>query len=137
MPTLISVLADDLVASGVGTGRYTTSGVSVQINYRRDTGAPHVLLLRETGGASFPHNTKEQLGIQVLVDSNDVVSGQTIARAVYDQFHERVAEAISGIQLLWLRSTTGPPMAIPLGPATDQAGRFTFSVNFDALIAKE
>lgn len=135
MPTFISALADDLVASGIG-GRYSTSGTSIQVNYRRDTGAPHVVLLRESGGLSFPWNTKEQLGIQVLVDSNDLVSGQTIARTIYNQFHERTAEVLSGHKLLWLRSTSGPPQAIPLGPAAE-AGRFTYSVNFDALIVKE
>ena len=135
MPTFISALADDLVASGIGE-RYATSGISVQVNYRRDTGAPHVVLLRETGGSSHPWAAKENLGIQVVVDSTDIVSGQSISRDIYEQFHDRHAETISGHRMIYLRSTTGPPMALPLGPATNTPGRFTFSVNFDALIAK-
>lgn len=135
MPTFISALADDLVASGIGA-RYATSGVSIQVNLRRETGAPHIVLLRETGGISYPWDAKENLGIQVVVDSTDLVSGQTIARNIYEQFHDRVAETISGHRMLYLRSTSGPPMALPLGPASDTPGRYTFSVNFDALIAK-
>ena len=135
MPTFISALADDLVASGIGV-RYATSGISIQVNYRRDTGAPHVVLLRETGGSSHAWDAKENLGIQVIVDSTDVVSGQSISRDIYEQFHDRHAETISGHRMIYLRSTTGPPMALPLGPASSTPGRFTFSVNFDALIAK-
>lgn len=135
MPTFISALADDLVASGIGA-RYATSGISIQVNYRRDTGAPHVVLLRETGGISYPWVAKENIGIQVVVDSTDIVSGQSISRAILEQFHDRHAETISGHRMIYLRSTTGPPMALPLGPATNTPGRFTFSVNFDALIAK-
>lgn len=134
MTTFISALADDLVASGVGS-RYSTSGVSIQVNYRRDTGAPHTVYLRETGGVSYPWASKENIGIQVLVESNDVVSAQTIARDVYDQFHDRHAETLSGHRMLYLRSTSGPPTAIPLGLNALNPERFTFSVNFDALIA--
>lgn len=135
----IEGVADDLVASGVGTARYSTSGVSVQVNYRRDTGAPTVLLLTQTGGLTFPWDFKEQQGFQVLVDSTDVVSAQTVARQVYDQLNERTAEcfpAVSGHMVLWLRATT-LPQAIPVGPTGDQAEHFQFSVNFDALIIKE
>lgn len=135
MPTFIAALADDLVASGVGS-LYASSGVSIQVNFRRETGAPHIVLLRETGGTSWPWAAKENLGVQVVVDSTDLISGQTLARNVYDQFHDRVSETISGHRMLYLRSTSGPPMALPLGPATDTPGRYTFSANFDALIAK-
>lgn len=134
MTTLISALADDLVASGVGA-RYATSGVSIQINYRRDLGTDHVVLLRETGGVSHPWAAKENLGVQVLVDSVDLMSGQSISRSIYDQFHDRHAETLSGHRMLYLRSTSGPPMALPLGPSSTSPGRYTFSVNFDALIA--
>jgi len=135
VPTFISALADDLVASGIGA-RYATSGISIQVHYRRDTGAPHVVLLRETGGITHPWAAKENLGVQVVVDSTDVISGQSIARSIHEQFHDRHAETISGHRMIYLRSTTGPPMALPLGPASNTPGRFTFSVNFDALIAK-
>lgn len=136
----LEVLADDLVASGVGTGRYSTSGVSVQLNYRRDMGAPTVLLLQQAGGLGFSLKHKEQQGVQVLVDSIDPVSAQTVARQVFDQFHERTAERIpdtaSGHLLLWMRATT-LPQPIPVGPVGAQAERTQFSVNFEALLVKE
>lgn len=136
MAEFIDAVADDLVASGVGA-RYATSGVSIQVNYRRAS-APHVVLLSQTGGLAFPHDAKEQQGIQVLVDSIDLVSAQTIARQVYEQLHERIATAtFSGFEVLWMRATSGPPQAIPVGPAGGQPERFQFSVNFDALLVKE
>ena len=134
MAEFIESLASDLVASGVGARYGTGSGVvSVQLNYRRDNDQDHTVLLMQTGGLAFPHAGKEQQGIQVLVDSDDLVSGQTIARQVYDQFHERTAETISGHEVLWLRATT-LPQAIPVGPAAGQPERFQFSVNFEALL---
>ncbi len=134
MAEFIEALASDLTASGVGVRYGTGSGVvSIQLNYRRDVSAEHVALLMQTGGLAFPHKGKEQQGIQVLVDSNDLVSGQTIARQIHDQFHERTAETISGHEVLWLRATT-LPQAIPVGPAAGQPERFQFSVNFEALI---
>ena len=135
MTTFISALADDLVASGVGE-RYAASGVSIQVNYRRATGARHYVLLRETGGTSHPWDAKESLGVQVVVDSDDLISGQTLARDIYEQFHDRVSETLSGHRMLYLRSITGPPMALPLGPASNTPGRYSFSANYDALIAK-
>ncbi len=135
----IEGVADDLIASGIGTGRYSTSGVSVQVNYRRDTGAPTVLLLSQAGGLAFPLDHKEQQGFQVLVDSIDVVSAQTVARQVFDQLHDRNAEcipAVSGHMVLWIRATT-LPQPIPVGPFGGQAEHVQYSVNFDALLVKE
>ena len=133
----VDALADELVASGVGA-RYSDSGSSIQVNLRRELGQDHTILLRQTGGLADPWSSAdqgrtEQYAVQVLVDSIDLVSGQVLARQVFNQFHGRKAETISGHQVLWLRSTSGPPQALPLGP-TGQAGRYQFSVNFDAVL---
>lgn len=135
MPEFVKRVAEDLVASGIGTGLYSTSGVSVQVNYRRDLGTDHVVLLTQTGGVAFAWNFKEQQAFQVLVDSVDLVSAQTLARQVFDQLHERTATCFSGYEVLWLRAVA-PPQAIPVGPQADQPSRFQFSVNFDALLVK-
>lgn len=131
MAEFIEALADELVASGVGTGRYSTSGVSVQLNHRRDLGAPHVIQVRQAGGLPFPYAGKEQQGVQILVDSEDVVSGQTIARQAYDQLHNRTAEVIGGHNVLWMRASTLPQ---PLPGPAGQAERFTFVVSLEALL---
>ena len=133
MAEFIDAVADDLVASGIGV-RYATSGVSIQVNHRRSIDAPHVVLLNQTGGQSFPWAFKEQQGIQVLVDSVDLVSGRDIARRVYDQLHERIAtDTFSGFEVLWMRSTSGPPQVVP---QSGRPERFFFSVNFDALLVR-
>lgn len=128
----IEAVALDLVASGVGA-IYSTSGVSIQPNVRRETAAPTVLYLRQTGGIAFALDTKEQQAFQALVDSTTINVAQTVARTVFDQLHERTAEVISGHQVLWMRAVA-PPQAIPLGP-TESKG-YQFSVNFDAMLVK-
>ena len=130
----VDAMADELVASGVGA-RYAKTGTSIQVNLRRALGQNHTILLRQTGGLAFPWDGKEQYAVQILVDSDDLVSGQVLARTVFDQFHNRTAETISGHDVLWLRSTSGPPQALPIGPA-GEAGHYQFSVNFDAMLRK-
>jgi len=134
---LVSGLAQEIVGAGIGTGIFSTSGTSVQVNFRRDMGADvtHVVL-RQTGGLSFPHKAKEQQGIQVVVDSSTLAVAQAKARAVYELFEEIVATQISGgSELLWIRAV-GPPQSLPTGPDAS-AERFMFSVNFEALLVKE
>lgn len=132
----VSAAANLLVSGGVGT-LYATSGTSVQMNVRRDTGAETVVLLSQTGGLAFPHDAKEQYAFQVMVDSTTISGARTTARAVFDLLHERVAEEIGGHDVLWLRAVT-LPQAIPMGPSGGpDKERFQFSVNFDALLVKE
>lgn len=137
MSEVISGLARELVGAGIGTEVYSETGTSVQVNYRRDFGADVIyILLRQTGGQSFPHKAKENQGVQVTVDAPTISGAQSTARAVYDLWEERVAFVISGDhELLWLRATA-PPQAIPIGPSSGRE-RFQFSVNFDAMIVKE
>lgn len=137
MAEVISGLARELVGAGVATGFYATTGTSVQINYRRDVGADVIhVVLRQTGGLSFPHKAKEQQGIQVLVDGPTFQATQAKAREIYDLWEEVVATVISGgHQILWLRALT-PPQAIPSGPDPG-AERPQFSVNFETLVVKE
>jgi hypothetical protein len=138
MSEVISGLANELVGAGIGTGIYSTSGTSVQINFRRDMGLAitHVLLT-QTGGQSFPHKAKEQQGIQVLVDAPTLSGAQSTARAIYELWEEVIATQISGgHEILWLRAIA-PPQALPTGPGGTEKERFQFSVNFDALIVKE
>lgn len=127
----------DYVVSGTtvtGAGRYINSGVSVQVNYRRDMpGADVIVLLRETGGLAFPLVQKEQQAVQVVVDSADLVSGQVTARAIYDSLHDLHAVTIDGHRVLWLRATA-LPQNIPTGPLAGQNERFQITVNFDALL---
>lgn len=136
MSEFIDGVADVLVGSGIGTGRYSTSGTSVQVNYRRDFGTDVTyVLLKQTGGQAFPHDAKELQSFQVLVDGSTLSGTRAKARAVFDQLHETIAEQISGgHKVLWLRAVT-LPQAIPTGPAADGL-RFQFSTNFDALLVK-
>jgi hypothetical protein len=122
------------VASGVGS-RYSTSGVSIQVNFRRDTGAPTVVLLMQQGGLAFPFDYKEQYAVQCLVDSTTISGARTVSRQVFDILHETVATEISGHQVLWMRAIA-PPQAIPEGPGGEEHERYQFSVNFDALLVK-
>lgn len=137
MPEVISGMADELVGAGIGTGIYATSGTSIQVNYRRDMGddTTHVLL-RQSGGASYPHKAKEQQGIQVLVDGPTISGTQATARSIYELWEEVTATTISGgHEVLWIRAIA-PPQAFPTGPDPGRE-RFQFSVNFDVLIVKE
>lgn len=136
MAEFITAVANDLVSGGVGA-LVATSGVSIHQNVRRDTGADHYVTLKQTGGLSFPHKGKEQYTIQAMIDSDDVVSGQTIARSVYDRLNERISVTLGGHDVLWIRAIT-PPQAVPMGPSAGQPPeRFQFSVNFDSLIRKD
>jgi hypothetical protein len=138
MSEVVSGLANELVGAGVGTGIYSTSGTSVQINFRRDFGKDVTYIqLTQTGGQAFPRKAKEQQGIQVLVDAPTLSGAQATARAVYDLWEEVIATQISGgHEILWLRAIA-PPQALPTGPGGTDMERFQFSVNFDALIVKE
>lgn len=134
MAEFVDALADYLVASGIGS-RYSTSGVSVQVNYRRDTGAPTVVLLMQQGGASYPRGYKENYAVQCLVDSDAISGARDTSRQVYNLLHETVATEISGHQVLWLRAIA-PPQAVPVGHGGEAHERYHFSVNFDALLVK-
>ncbi len=136
MAEFITAIADDLVSGGIGE-LVSTSGVSIHQNVRRDVGAPHYVTLKQTGGLAFAHKGKEQYALQVMIDSNDPVSGQTIARDVYDRLHERISVTLGGHDVLWIRAIA-PPQAVPMGPSAGQPPeRFQFSVNFDSLIRKD
>lgn len=135
MAEFVSDLADYVVSGLTNAGRYQSSGISVQVNVRREMeGADAVAVLRQTGGVSFPLVHKEQQGIQLRVDATKVTSGQTVAREIYDLLQDVHAVEIGGHSVLWLRSVSGPPQAIPVGPIGDQNERYSFTVNFEALL---
>lgn len=134
MAEFVDAVADLLVASGIGS-RYSTSGTSVQVNYRRDTGAPIVVLLMQQGGLSHPFNYKENYAVQCLVDGTTISGARDTARQVFDLLHEVVAAEVSGHQVLWMRAIA-PPQAIPVGAGGSEHERYQFSVNFDALLVK-
>ncbi len=134
MAEFVDVVADMLVGAGIGA-RYSTSGVSIQVNYRRDIGAPTVVLLMQQGGLSHPFNYKENYAVQCLVDSATISGARDTSRQVYDLLNETVATEVSGHQVLWLRAIA-PPQAIPVGPGGGEHERYQFSVNFDALLVK-
>jgi hypothetical protein len=129
---LVDAIADRLVASGIGTARYSTSGTSVQVNVRRETGADTIVLLTQRGGTAYPGQREDQT-FQVLVDATTVSGAQAKARAVFDHLHGLVALTLSGHDVLWIRAVT-PPQAVPHGPGESE--RFQFSVNFDAFVRK-
>lgn len=143
MAEFIRAVADDLVSGSVGTMYSTTPGsVSIQVTNRReiqDSAAGDgstIVLLQQTGGNPWPRGSAEEYGFQVLVDSNDVVSGETAARAVYDRLFERFNEVLGGHVVHWLRAVA-LPQAVPMGPSAGQPPeRFMFSVNFNTLILK-
>lgn len=134
MTELVDAVADLLVASGVGTGRYTTSGTSVQVNMRRDLGSPTVMLLTQFGGVAAAKDQTEDQAFQVLVDSSLVSGAQAKAREVFNFLHERTAETLSGLDVLYIRAVA-PPQAVPTGPGSSE--RFLFSINFTARIRKQ
>lgn len=131
MAEFIDGLAGRLVASGIGTGLYSTSGTSVQVNVRRETGAPTLLLLSQTGGTPHVKGQTEQHGVQVLVDSTTVSGARAKAREVFDHFHGLTAETISGHDVLWVRALA-LPQAVVVGPGESE--QFRFSLNFEALV---
>lgn len=135
MAEVISGFGYELIGSGVVTGFYSTSGVSLQVNHRReiDDKDVTVVLLSQVGGLSFVRKTKEQQAIQVLIDAKTHAAAQSKAREIYAQWEEQIACTISGgHKVLWIRAVA-PPQAIPNGPGD---GRFQFSVTFDAMIVK-
>jgi hypothetical protein len=136
MADFLKAVVDDLVSGSVGTIN-AQSGVCIQENLRRETGADTYVVINQTGGLPFPHAAKEQYAFQALVDSNDMVSGQTACRAVYDRLNERISVTLAGHDVLWIRAIA-LPQSVPLGPSAGQPPeRFMFSVNFDALIRKD
>lgn len=135
MAEVISGFGFELIGANIVSGFYLTSGVSLQVNHRREVEDPDVtiVLLSQTGGLAFPHKEKEQQGMQVLVDARTHSLAQSKAREIYEFWEETVAKVISGgHQVLWVRAIA-PPQAIPNGPGDR---RFQFSVNFDAMIVK-
>ncbi len=85
MAEFIRAVADDLVSGSVGA-LYATSGVSIQVTNRREIqlGAvgDTIVLLQQSGGNPWPRGSAEEYGFQVLIDSNDAVSGEVAARAL-------------------------------------------------------
>lgn len=138
---LLDGLADLLVASGIATGVYSTSGVSDQVNLRRDFGpAVTYLVLAQTGGESFPWAFKEETAFQVLVDGPTLSGARAVARQVYDFLHERLRWEVSGTgyqqRALFIRAVA-PPQTIPIGPGAGAVERFQFSTNFSALVVRD
>ena len=136
MAEVISGFGDELIGAGIVTGYYSTSGVSLQINHRREATDPAItiVLMSQTGGLAFPHKAKEQQGFQVLVDAQKVADAASKAREIYALWEELVGTTISGgHKILWMRAVA-PPQTIPNGPGDR---RFQFSVNFDAMIVKQ
>jgi hypothetical protein len=133
---VVNLLADDLVASGVGA-LWASSGVSVQVNYRRDTGADTYVVLRQTGGSTFPGpaTRREQQTFQALVDSNTLSGVQAVARQVYDQLHSRENMTLSGVRVMQVLAIA-PPNVFPTGPGANDPGRFQASVNLDAFVVR-
>jgi hypothetical protein len=131
---LVDVIADRLVASGLCTGRYSTSGISVQVEQRRDLpNADTIVLLSSRGGANGQRGQSELPTFQCLIDSKTVSGAATTARAIHDHLHELCNVVLSGISVLYVRAVA-PPQSIPHGPGNTD--RFTYSLNFDAFIRK-
>ncbi len=131
---LVDVAIEECVASGIGT-RYSevTSGVALQNGMRRDTPAQTVALFLAQGGEGLPFDTSEGSGFQVLVDSETVSGARATARDIYNLLHDRRAEVISGVSILWLRGVA-PPQDV--GPGPGDSERFTVSTNYDARILR-
>jgi hypothetical protein len=130
---LVEAIAERLVASGLCTGLYSTSGISAQVNSRRETGAPTIVVVAQVAGTHGEKGQRELPTFQCLVDSASGDGARTVARAIHDHLHELEPQTLSGMSLLWVRAIA-PPQAIPIGPG--ESGRFHFSVNFDACIRK-
>ncbi len=122
------------VASGIG-GLYAASGVSLQDGYRRDfEPEPDVIaVFRGSGGTPVVWDYTEDYGIQVLVDGSTVSGARAVARAIYENLHDRRAENIGGFGVLWLRGTALPQ---DLGPGPADSERFTVAVNFTARLLR-
>lgn len=141
MAEFVRAVADDLVAGGVGALYSTTVGtVSIQVTNRREIqdsvvgDGSTIVLLQQSGGTPGPRGSFEEYGFQVLVDSNDLVSGEVAARAVYDRLHERFNVVLGGHVVHWLRAVA-LPQAVPMGPSAGQPPeRFMFSVNFNSML---
>lgn len=131
---LVDVVIAECVASGIGT-RYSesVSGVALQNGMRRDTVAPTVALFLQAGGEGLPFDTSENAGFQVLVDSETVSGARAVARDIYNLLHDRTAEVISGVSILWLRGVA-PPQDV--GPGPGDSERFVVSTNYDARVLR-
>jgi hypothetical protein len=130
----VTLALNECVASGVGT-LYGQTGVSLQDGYRRDfdPSPDTVAVFRQSGGASVIHDYTEDYALQVLVDSKTVSGARTVARSIYNLLHERDAENIGGVNVLWLRGVAPPQ---DLGPGPAEGERFTVSVNFTARLLR-
>lgn len=126
--------------SGQGFAMYATSGVSVQLGTRRAIeGAAAIAVFTAAGGAAFPRNQKEQYGFVVNVDAKTREDSLNTSRLIFDELHDTIAMVISGsaatFEVLWLRSTSGPPQELGNGPGDEQ--RWLSTVNYDALLVKD
>jgi hypothetical protein len=124
----VDAIALRLEANGLGT-LYSTSGTSIQVRSRRDTGADQVILLRPTGGLEFERKTTETYAIQCLAESATASGANVLARQVWTDLHDITREVISGFNVLWMRALA-PPQDLGAGPGDQE--RFLFTVNFDA-----
>lgn len=135
MAEFVDAIANDLVASGVGQ-RYNaapTSGTSIQVNSRRDSGHETIVALQQFGGTPFERATSEDYLVQVLVDGASVVTARDTARTVYEQFRDRKRETLGGFDVLWVRPVT-LPQAVPLGPGAGTAERFQYTFSLSARV---
>jgi len=132
----VEALVAHLISGGIGVALapgLTSGDTCVQHNYRRDTPAT-VIMVRQSGGLTFPHAAKELQTVQVLVDSATISGARTKAREVHDALHELLMYTFSGgHHAMWIRSTT-LPQAVPMLSALGLKERFLFSVNFQALL---
>lgn len=132
----VHALAAHLISGGIGSAYSETLGLgetSIQMNYRRETAA-NVVLLRQTGGAAYPHAAKELQTIQVLCDAPTISGAREKARQVHDALHELTMYAFSGGHFaMWIRAST-LPQSVPVLSALGTKERHLFSVNFQALL---
>ena len=131
----VTAVVDYCVSGSIGE-LYSTSGVSIQDGFRRETGAPTIALFTQTGGETFPQDQTEGYSFQVLVDSVTVDDARTAARAIYSLLNEVVADyatSFGSFNVLWLRGIA-PPQDI--GPGPGDGKRFVVSLNFDARIRR-
>jgi len=134
MSQFVTALVDLCVASGIGT-KYAEMGTSLQDGYRRDFNPQPaiVALFRQGAGASFPFDTSEEYGVQVLVDATTVSGARDTARDIYNLLHNRLAQVVGDFSVLWLRGVA-PPQDIGPGPADSK--RFTVSTNYTARLLR-
>jgi hypothetical protein len=137
MSEFVDALADYLVFSG-GFGQYITSGLtiadtSIQVNFRRETPA-QVVLVRQSGGAGYPHAAKELQAVQMLIDGATLSGTKAKARAIHDHLHDKIMFTLSGgHQVMWMRAAA-LPQSFPVLSALGLKERYQFSINFQVLL---